>query len=171
MLKPAAAASAPSDGISSLRSIRRQTSSTSPAFATSRGTPSGLQRLQARNPVALAVSSESWKATFFGLQPRGMMFVGPVEEVYEGMIVGEHARDNDLDVNITREKKLTNIRAAGRDENIILTPPKKLRLEEALEWIDMDELVEVTPGAIRLRKRVLKANERPKRRKVEAEDE
>jgi GTP-binding protein len=106
----------------------------------------------------------------FGLQPRGSMFVGPGEDVYEGMIVGEHARDNDLDINVTREKKLTNIRAAGKDENIILTPPRRLRLEEAMEFIDMDELIEVTPTAIRLRKRVLAAGARPKRRRVESED-
>src|SRR6476620_7087446 len=103
--------------------------------------------------------------------PRGMMFVGPGEEVYEGMVVGEHARDNDLDINIIREKKLTNIRAAGRDENIILTPPKKMRLEEAMEWIDMDELIEVTPTAVRIRKRGLKPSQRTKRKKVENETE
>jgi GTP-binding protein len=106
----------------------------------------------------------------FNLQPRGQMFVGPGEDVYEGMIVGEHARDNDLDINITREKKLTNIRAAGKDENMILTPPKRMRLEEAMEWIDMDELIEVTPNAIRLRKRGLKPNQRPKRKKTETEE-
>jgi GTP-binding protein len=106
----------------------------------------------------------------FNLQPRGQMFVGPGEDVYEGMIVGEHARDNDLDINITREKKLTNIRAAGKDENMILTPPKRMRLEEAMEWIDMDELIEVTPNAIRLRKRGLKPNQRPKRKKTESEE-
>lgn len=99
----------------------------------------------------------------FNLQPRGELFIGPSTEVYEGMIVGEHSRENDLDINVTREKKLTNIRAAGRDENVILAPPRKITLEGALEWIDADELVEVTPNAIRLRKKILECNRRPKR--------
>jgi GTP-binding protein len=99
----------------------------------------------------------------FNLQPRGVMFVGPGEPVYEGMVVGEHNRPNDLDVNVTKEKKLTNIRAAGRDENVILTPPRMLNIETALEQIDADELVEITPDAIRLRKRVLSKARRPKR--------
>jgi GTP-binding protein len=99
----------------------------------------------------------------FGLQPRGQMFIRENTEVYEGMIIGEHNRANDLDVNITKEKKLTNIRAAGRDENVTLTPPKLMTIDEALEWIDRDELVEVTPDAIRLRKRYLSANGRPRR--------
>jgi GTP-binding protein len=99
----------------------------------------------------------------FGLQPRGQMFIKEGTEVYEGMVVGEHNRDNDLEVNITREKKLTNIRAAGKDENVTLTPPKALTIDTALEWIDRDELVEVTPDSIRVRKRVLDANRRPRR--------
>jgi len=99
----------------------------------------------------------------FGLQPRGQMFIRENTEVYEGMIIGEHNRANDLDVNITKEKKLTNIRASGRDENVILTPPKLMTIDEALEWIDRDELVEVTPDAIRLRKRHLGGNGRPRR--------
>lgn len=99
----------------------------------------------------------------FNLQPRGRLFIPPGTEVYEGMIVGEHARENDLDVNICREKKLTNIRAAGKDENVILSPAKVLTLESAMEFIDEDELMEVTPNSIRLRKRVLAANIRPKR--------
>ncbi|MBI5494016.1 MAG: translational GTPase TypA [Deltaproteobacteria bacterium] len=98
----------------------------------------------------------------FHLQPRGILFVGPQTEVYEGMMVGEHNRDNDIDVNICREKKLTNIRAAGRDENIILTPPRMMSLEQYLGFIDTDELVEVTPKSIRLRKKILKANLRPR---------
>jgi GTP-binding protein len=96
----------------------------------------------------------------FHLQERGRLFVGPGEEVYEGQIIGIHARDNDLVVNPLREKKLTNIRAAGSDENILLTPPIRLTLEQALEFIADDELVEVTPCAIRLRKRHLKQSER-----------
>jgi GTP-binding protein len=99
----------------------------------------------------------------FHLQPRGVLFVGPGEPVYEGMIVGEHNRPNDLDVNVSKEKKLTNIRAAGRDENIIISTPRTLTIETALDHIDADELVEITPDAIRLRKRVLDKNRRPRR--------
>jgi GTP-binding protein len=128
--------------------------------------------VEARSAGAMIANDrgESTPYALFNLQPRGAMFIGPGEEVYEGMVVGEHARDNDLDINITREKKLTNIRAAGKDENVILTPPRRFRLEEAMEWIDMDELIEVTPDAIRIRKRVLEASRRPKRKKVEAEE-
>jgi GTP-binding protein len=99
----------------------------------------------------------------FHLQPRGVLFVNPGEAVYEGMIVGEHNRPNDLDVNVCKEKKLTNIRAAGRDENIIISTPRALTIEMALDHIDADELVELTPDAIRLRKRVLDKNRRPRR--------
>jgi GTP-binding protein len=84
------------------------------------------------------------------------------------MIVGENARDNDLGVNITREKKLTNMRASGADEALRLAPPRRMTLDRAIEWIDGDELVEVTPSAIRVRKRVLAANQRPKTRKKTA---
>jgi len=93
-------------------------------------------------------------ACFYG-QERGKLFVKPGDKVYAGMIVGEHSHDNDLDFNICKEKKLTNIRAAGRDENIILTPPRDMSLEISLEWIAEDELVEVTPQSIRLRKKFL----------------
>jgi GTP-binding protein len=96
----------------------------------------------------------------FAIQERGYMFVGPGVQVYEGMIIGENAHPSDLDVNACREKKLTNIRAAGRDENVILTPPREMGLEKALEWIAEDELVEVTPKSIRLRKRKLDQNAR-----------
>ena len=99
----------------------------------------------------------------FNLQPRGKLFVDAGTKVYEGMIVGEHNRPSDLDVNCTREKKLTNIRAAGRDENVILTPHSELTIETALDWIDQDELVEVTPDAVRVRKAVLECNRRPRR--------
>ncbi|MFT3923009.1 MAG: translational GTPase TypA [Myxococcales bacterium] len=99
----------------------------------------------------------------FNLQPRGIMFVPPGVDVYEGMIIGEHNRENDLDVNACREKKLTNIRAAGRDENIILTPPRNMTIELAMEWIDGDELVEITPDAVRVRKKILECSRRPKR--------
>jgi GTP-binding protein len=99
----------------------------------------------------------------FHLQPRGILFAGPSANVYEGMVIGEHSRPNDLDVNATKEKKLTNVRASGRDENIVLTPPRPHTIESALDWIDQDELVELTPDAVRIRKRVLECNRRPKR--------
>jgi GTP-binding protein len=96
----------------------------------------------------------------FNLQERGRLFLDPQTACYEGMIVGIHARDNDLVVNVTKEKQLTNVRASGTDENIVLTPPIKLTLEQALEFIDDDELVEVTPQTIRLRKKSLKEMDR-----------
>jgi GTP-binding protein len=98
-------------------------------------------------------------ACFYG-QERGKLFVKPGDKVYNGMIVGEHSHDNDIEYNICREKKLTNIRAAGRDENIILTPPRDMNLEKSLEWIAEDELVEVTPLSVRLRKKALDSNAR-----------
>jgi len=99
----------------------------------------------------------------FNLQERGELFIKPGTEVYEGMIVGENARNVDLDVNVVKEKKLTNMRASSADEAIRLIPFKDLSLEQALEFINIDELVEITPHSIRLRKRVLAANVRPKR--------
>ena len=99
----------------------------------------------------------------YNLQERGVLFIRPNTKVYEGMIIGENARAVDLDVNAIKEKKLTNMRASGSDEAMRLVPVKDLSLEEALEFIANDELVEVTPKSIRLRKRVLKANERPKK--------
>jgi GTP-binding protein len=96
----------------------------------------------------------------FNLQERGRLFIGPGEELYEGMIVGIHSRDNDLVVNPMKAKQLTNMRASGTDENIILVPPIRLTLEQSLEFVNDDELVEVTPHSLRLRKRYLKENER-----------
>ncbi len=96
----------------------------------------------------------------FSIQERGKLFVGSGVQLYEGMVIGEHAHPSDLDVNASREKKLTNIRAAGRDENVILTPPVEMGLEKALEWIGADELVEVTPKSVRIRKRTLDFNAR-----------
>jgi GTP-binding protein len=96
----------------------------------------------------------------FNLQERGRMLIAPQTDVYEGMVIGIHSRDNDLVVNPCKGKQLTNIRAAGSDENIILTPPIIFSLEQALEFIEEDELVEVTPNAIRIRKRYLKEHER-----------
>jgi len=94
------------------------------------------------------------------LQARGVMFLGPGAEVYEGMIVGENARDTDMDVNITKEKKLTNMRASTSDEAVKLTPPRSMNLEQCLEWIREDELLEVTPKSLRLRKRALAGRRR-----------
>ena len=96
----------------------------------------------------------------FNLEPRGSLFIEPGDPVYEGMIIGEHNRDNDIDVNPTKAKKLTNLRAAGKDENVILTPVRKMTLERALHFVKGDELVEVTPQSIRLRKVVLSAQKR-----------
>lgn len=107
--------------------------------------------------------------SLFALQERSELFVAPGDDVYEGMIVGENARDNDLVVNPTKEKKLTNIRAAGNDENIILKPPRELFLEAALEYIEDDELVEVTPNAIRLRKLYLRESDRRRNPKSSGE--
>jgi GTP-binding protein len=109
------------------------------------------------------VSTETGRSTAYSLdnlQERGALFVSAGEAVYEGQIVGEHCRDNDLPVNVCREKKLTNMRAAGSDKSIILRPPRQMTLELALEYIEEDELVEVTPGAIRLRKALLKEADR-----------
>ncbi len=116
---------------------------------------------QRTNGVLVAnASGKALGYALFNLQERGRLFIGPGDEVYEGMVVGIHSRGTDLVVNPMKAKQLTNIRAAGSDENILLTPPQRLTLEQALEFIDDDELVEVTPGAIRVRKRLLKEHER-----------
>jgi GTP-binding protein len=122
--------------------------------------------IQARNNGAMVADREGVATPYavFHLQERGVLFVGPGTRVYEGMIVGEYARDSDLNVNICREKKLTNIRAAGRDENVIITPHREMGLEDGIEWIADDELVEVTPVSIRLRKKVLRQALRPVKR-------
>jgi GTP-binding protein len=111
------------------------------------------------------VSDRQGKTTtyaLFHLQPRGLLFIKENTPVYEGMIIGENSRDNDLDVNVTKEKKLTNVRAAGTDDSLQLVPPRVLTLEQSIEFIREDEFVEVTPKSIRLRKRVLAANKRPR---------
>lgn len=114
-----------------------------------------------RNGALISMAGgEAVAYALFNLQDRGSMFVGPKTKVYEGMIVGEHNRDNDLEINILKGKQLTNMRASGTDENIKLTPPREFTLEETLSYINPDELVEVTPKSIRLRKRLLTANER-----------
>jgi GTP-binding protein len=98
----------------------------------------------------------------FNLQERSTLFIAPGASVYEGMIIGENSRPGDMDVNPSKEKKLTNMRSKGSDENIQLEPPRELTLEGALEYIEDDELIEVTPQSIRLRKRLLSANDRKK---------
>ncbi|MBI4291152.1 MAG: translational GTPase TypA, partial [Betaproteobacteria bacterium] len=108
-----------------------------------------------------AVAYALWK-----LQERGRMFVSPGDRVYEGMVIGVHSRDNDLVVNPIKGKQLTNVRASGKDEAIMLTPPIQLTLELAIEFIEDDELVEITPKSIRIRKRLLTDNERRRDRRV-----
>lgn len=103
----------------------------------------------------------------FHLEPRGRMFIGAGVNCYEGMIIGEHAKDNDLIVNVSREKKLTNMRSSGADEAVKLTPPEIITLEKAMEWINDDELIEVTPESIRLRKRHLNPNQRKRAEKLD----
>ncbi|MBN2371891.1 MAG: translational GTPase TypA [Vicinamibacteria bacterium] len=120
-----------------------------------------------RRPTGVLVADRAGEATAYALshlEDRGELFIGPGTAVYEGMIVGENARTDDMDVNVTRQKKLTNMRASTADEAIRLAPCRVLNLEQALEFINNDELVEVTPAAIRLRKRVIAANQRPKHR-------
>ena len=117
-------------------------------------------------PTGALVADRPGTATAYALanlQERGEMFVEPGSAVYEGMIVGENSRPNDLDVNITREKKQTNMRASTADEAVRLIPPRQLSLEQAIEFINDDELVEVTPRFLRLRKKILASNMRPKR--------
>lgn len=119
--------------------------------------------------VGVLISMGMGKAVayaLFNLEDRGIIMIHPQEEVYEGMIIGEHARSNDLDVNVLKGKQLTNIRAAGKDDAIKLTPPRKLSLEQAIAYIQDDELVEVTPQSIRLRKRFLVPHERKKAAKA-----
>jgi GTP-binding protein len=119
-----------------------------------------------QRPTGALISDRSGTTTTYalnGLQDRGVLFVPDGIEVYEGMIIGEHSRDNDLDVNCVREKKLTNMRASSADEALRLVPYKQQTLEQSIEFIADDELVEVTPKSLRLRKRVLQANRRPRK--------
>ncbi|MEO5357100.1 MAG: translational GTPase TypA [Nitrospirae bacterium YQR-1] len=106
----------------------------------------------------------------FHLQPRGTLFITENTQVYEGMVIGENSRENDIDVNITKEKKLTNMRASGSDDALLLVPPKIMNLDNALEFIKEDELVEITPQSIRIRKMILQANKRPKRKTDSTEE-
>ncbi len=120
----------------------------------------------ASRPTGALAADRAGHTTAFALwnlQERGELFVGPGEEVYEGMVIGENARDADMDVNVTKEKKQTNMRASSADEAIRLIPHRQLSLEQAIEFIADDELVEVTPKSIRLRKKILDTKKRPKR--------
>jgi GTP-binding protein len=122
--------------------------------------------------IGVLIASEGGQVTPYALDAlsdRGTMFVKPTEQVYEGQIVGEHCRDKDIEINVCRLKKLTNMRSAGADKTVVLKPPRELTLEIALEYIEDDELVEATPDAIRLRKRLLKENDR-KRAQRAAQD-
>jgi GTP-binding protein len=130
-------------------------------YATMRGDVPGRA-----NGVMVSMASGTVNAyALNNLQERGVMFVEPGDPVYEGQVVAENARDNDMTVNPTTAKQLTNMRTTSRDENIILKPARKMTLEQALEYIEEDELVEATPGSIRLRKSVLKETERKKQSK------
>ena len=130
------------------------------------------EELSARHNGVLVsmVSGKSLAFSLYNLQPRGRLFINPNEEVYEGMIIGLHSRGNDLPVNPTKGKQLTNIRAAGSDENIVLTPSVQFTLEQAIEFLDDDELVEITPNHIRLRKKLLTENERKRANRAKGKD-
>jgi GTP-binding protein len=120
----------------------------------------------ALRPTGALVADRSGPSTAFALwniQERGELFIGPAIDVYEGMIVGENSREQDMDVNVTKEKKQTNMRSSSADEAIRLIPHRELSLEQAIEFIADDEFVEITPKSIRLRKKVLQANKRPRR--------
>jgi GTP-binding protein len=125
-----------------------------------------------RRPTGALVADRPGVTTsyaLYNLQERGELFVGPGVEVYAGMIVGENSRDNDLDVNVVREKKMTNIRSSTSEIAVRLVPSRALNLEQAIEFISDDEFVEITPKSLRLRKRVLEPNRRPKRHAISAE--
>ena len=122
----------------------------------------GLGKTRHNGVLVSMATGKALAYALFNLQDRGRLFIGHGDEVYEGMVIGIHSRDNDLTVNPLKAKQLTNIRAAGSDENLILTPPIRNTLEQALEFIDDDELVEVTPKSVRIRKKLLTENERKK---------
>ena len=125
----------------------------------------GLGKTRHNGVLISMATGKALAYALFNLQDRGRLFIGHGDEVYEGMVIGIHSRDNDLTVNPLKAKQLTNIRAAGSDENLILTPPIRNTLEQALEFIDDDELVEVTPKSIRIRKKYLTENERKRAKK------
>jgi GTP-binding protein len=120
----------------------------------------GELKIRQSGSLVAMEAGEAFAYSMFKLQDRGMFFIDPGTEIYVGMIVGANSRGGDMNINLNKNKKLTNVRASGSDDNIILTPPKKLTLEEALEYITNDELLEVTPKSLRLRKRVLDPNMR-----------
>ena len=122
----------------------------------------GLGKTRHNGVLISMATGKALAYALFNLQDRGRLFIGHGDEVYEGMVIGIHSRDNDLTVNPLKAKQLTNIRAAGSDENLILTPPIRNTLEQALEFIDDDELVEVTPKSVRIRKKLLTENDRKK---------
>ena len=123
-----------------------------------------MGHIASRHTGVLISNAEGSAVAFalWNLEDRGPMFVTPGTKVYHGMVVGEHTRGNDLEVNVLKGKKLTNMRAAGRDDNVNLAPPHVMSLEEALEYVEDDELLEITPKTLRLRKRVLNADQRKK---------
>ena len=123
---------------------------------------SGSLGQRANGVLVSMISGKSLAYALFNLQERGRLFIDPGTEVYEGMVIGLHTRNNDLVVNPIKGKQLTNFRAAGSDENILLTPPIETTLEFALEFIDDDELIEVTPSSVRVRKKMLRGHERKK---------
>jgi GTP-binding protein len=127
--------------------------------------------IQGRRNGALIANAEGTAVAYalWNLEERGPMFIDPGTLVYGGMMIGEHSRGNDLDVNVLKGKQLTNIRAAGKDEAVRLTPPRRMSLEQAIAYIDDDELVEVTPKSIRLRKRFLEPEDRKRARKQAAQ--
>ena len=126
--------------------------------------------IEGRRNGTLISNSDGETASFalWNLEDRGTMFVGAGEKTYQGMIIGENAKPDDLDVNPMKAKQLTNVRASGKDEAIRLTPPRRLTLEQAIAYIESDELVEVTPKAIRLRKAILNPTYRKRRVKEDA---
>ena len=129
-----------------------------------------LDREVGQRQNGVLISNGQGKAlayALFSLQERGRLMIGHGDEVYEGQVIGIHSRDNDLVVNPLKGKKLTNMRASGKDENVVLVPPIRYTLEQAMEFIGDDELVEVTPAGIRLRKRFLKEHERKRSGKAE----
>ncbi len=124
-----------------------------------------------RNGALIATDpGEAVAYALYNLQDRGILFVKPQQKIYAGMIVGENAKQGDLEVNVLKGKQLTNIRASGTDEAIRLSPPKLMNLEEMITYIDSDELVEVTPKSLRLRKKALDSNERKRIKRSKDKD-
>lgn len=160
----------PSRGLIGFRSqfatITRGTGVLHRAFARYGPFRGGLDRV--RKGALISVSGgKSTTYALGGLEPRGVLFVEPGAEVYEGMIVGEHSRESDLEVNPVREKKLTNVRAAGADDKVFLAPPRLMTLEDAIGYVAADELIEVTPTKLRLRKRTLDSGMRRQQKRKE----